>query len=84
MTSEIERLHRVLRTKARQMATIIQQIEVVSAGRFGDAGAVIRRLAAGDDVAADDLKAALASVQLTLREAAALLEGNVPPEPRRP
>ena len=83
MTSESERLHRARRTKAQRMATLIQQVEVVSPGCFGEAGAVIRQLAAGDEVAPNDLTMALASVQLTLRDAAALLREILPPKPRR-
>jgi hypothetical protein len=49
-----------------------------------EAGAVIRRLAAGDDVAPDDLTAALASLRLTLRDTVALLRSGLPPEPWRP
>ena len=84
MTSESDHLHRVLRTKARRMAVMIQQIEVVSPGCFGEAGDVIRRLAAGDDVAPDDLTAALASVQKKFRDAAVLLDWIVPSKPGRP
>jgi hypothetical protein len=62
------------------VAAIIQQIEAVSPGCFGQAGAVIRQLAAGDDVAPDDLTAALASVRLTLRDTVALLRTILPPE----
>jgi hypothetical protein len=65
------------------VAAIIRQIEAVRPGCFGEGAAVIRQLAAGDDVAPDDLTAALASVRLTLREAAALLEGIMAPKPRR-
>jgi hypothetical protein len=60
------------------MASVIRQIEVVSPGCFGEAAAVIRQLAAGDDVAPDDVTAALSSVRLTLRDAVTLLEGIVP------
>jgi hypothetical protein len=48
------------------MAAIIRQIEVVSPGCFGEAAAVIRQVAAGDDVAPDDLTAALVRVRLSL------------------
>ena len=84
MTSENDHLHRVLRTKARQMAALIRQAEAVSPGCFGEAGAIIRQLAAGDGVAPDDLTAALASVQMTLQDAATLLDGIVLPKPKRP
>jgi hypothetical protein len=65
------------------MAAIIRQIEVASPGCFGEAGAVIRQLAAGDDVASDDLIAALASVRLTLQDTVTLLRTMLPPEPGR-
>ena len=65
------------------MASLIKQIEALSPGCFGGAAAVIRQLAAGDDVEPDDLTAALASVRLTLRDATALLERTAPPEPQR-
>jgi hypothetical protein len=83
MTNGSEHLHQMLRTEGRRMAAVIRQIEVVSPGCFGEAAAVIRQLAAGDDVAPDDLTAALASVRLTLRDAAALLE-EIVPKPRWP
>ena len=54
------------------MAAIIRQIEQVIPGCFGEAAAVIRQQAAGDDVALDDLAVALALVRWTLRDAAAL------------
>jgi hypothetical protein len=84
MTSEGELLRQRLRAEARQMATTIRQIEEVIPGCFGEAADVIRREAAGDDVAPDDLTAALASVRLTFQDAVALLKGVVPPKPRRP
>jgi hypothetical protein len=76
--------HLVLRTEARRMAVIIRQIEVVSPGCFGEAAAVIRQLAAGDDVAPDDLMAALALVRLIIWKRRGALGGMMPPEPRRP
>jgi hypothetical protein len=84
MTSESERLHRVRRTKAQWLAALIQQAEVASPGCFGEAGGVIRRLAAGDDVAPDDLTAALVSLKMTFRDAAALMDWIVPQKPGRP
>jgi hypothetical protein len=61
------------------MASVIPQIEVVSPGYCGEAAAVIWQLAAGDDVAPDDLTAALAWLRLTPQGAVALLEENAPP-----
>jgi hypothetical protein len=66
------------------MAAIIRQIEVVSPGCFGEAAAVIRQVAAGDDVAPDDLTAALALVRLTIQKRRGVPGGMMPPEPRRP
>jgi hypothetical protein len=68
MTSEGELLRQRLRAEARQMATTIRQIEEVIPGCFGEAADVIRREAAGDDVAPDDLTAAAAAVRLTIRK----------------
>ena len=83
MTSETAHPRLVLRTEACRTAAIIQQLEAVSPGCFGEAGTVIRKMAAGDDVAPDDLTAALASVRLTLWDTVALLRSVLPPEPRR-
>lgn len=66
-------LRQMLRTEAHQMAAMLRRIEAVSPGCFGEATAVIRQLAAGDDVMPADLTAALASLRLTLQDAAALL-----------
>ena len=57
---------------ARELAGTIRQIEMMLPGYFGDAASVIRRLAAGDDVAPADLSAALASVRSTLHQAAVI------------
>ena len=73
-----------LRTEACRVAAIIQQIEMVSPGCFGQAGALIRQVAAGDHVAPDDLTAAAAKVRLTLQDAAALLKEIVPQKPEQP
>jgi len=45
----------------RRVAVIIRQLEQETPGCFGEAAAVIRQQAAGDDVAPDDLMVALAS-----------------------
>jgi hypothetical protein len=74
MTCESEILRRQLRAEVRRMAVVIRQIEEVIPGCFGEAAAVIRQQAAGDDVAPDDLTAALISVRLTLRDTAAAQE----------
>lgn len=84
MTSEAVPPHLVLRAEACRTAALIQQFEAASLACFGEAGTVIRRLAAGDHVAPDDLTTALASVQLTLRDTAALLRSVLPPEPGHP
>jgi hypothetical protein len=59
-------------------------MEMVSPGCFGQAGALIRQVAAGDHVAPDDLTAAAAKVRLALQDAVALLREIVPPEPEQP
>ena len=66
VTGESEILRQQVRAEARQMATIIRQIEQVIPGCFGEAAAVIRQQAAGDDVLPSDLKAAVAFVRLTV------------------
>jgi hypothetical protein len=76
--------HRILRTEARRMAAAIRQIEAESPNRFGEATSVIRQVAAGDDVAPDDLTAALASLRLALRDSKASSGGHVPPKPKHP
>jgi hypothetical protein len=68
MTSEGELLRQRLRAEARRMAVIIRQIEEVIPGCFGEAAAVIRQQAAGDDVAPDDLTASIAFVRLAIRK----------------
>ncbi|MFC7478599.1 hypothetical protein ACFQS7_30060 [Dankookia sp. GCM10030260] len=68
MTNENVPARQRLRTEARQMAAIIRQIEEIIPGCFGEAAAVIRQQAAGDDVAPDDLTAAIAFVRLTIRK----------------
>jgi hypothetical protein len=68
MTSEGELLRQRIRAEARRMAVVIRQIEEVIPGCFGEAADVIRREAAGDDVAPDDLTAAAAAVRLTIRK----------------
>jgi hypothetical protein len=73
-----------LRTEACRVAAVIQQMEMVSPGCFGQAGALIRQVAAGDHVAPDDLTAAAAKVRLALQDAVALLREIVPPEPEQP
>jgi hypothetical protein len=65
--------------EVRRVAVIIQQLEQETPGCFGEAAAVIRQQAAGDDVAPDDLLVALASVRLTLQEATAFQEWNTAP-----
>lgn len=72
MASESVPRHLIRRDGACRLAAIIQRIETMIPGCFGDAAAVIRRLAAGDDVAPEDLTAALASVRLALHDAVAL------------
>ena len=67
MTGESELL-RQRQTEARRLAAIIRWIEEETPGCFGGAAAVIRRMAAGDDVAPDDLTIALAMVRLAMRE----------------
>jgi hypothetical protein len=79
MTGSDRPVHEMLRAETRRMASVIRQIEAVSPCCFGEAAAVIRQLAVGDDLAPDDLTAALASLRLTLQGAVALLEENVPP-----
>jgi hypothetical protein len=68
MTSEGELLRQRIRAEARRMAVVIRQIEEVIPGCFGEAAAVIRQQAAGDDVAPDDLTAAIAFVRLAIRK----------------
>ena len=68
-----------LQAEVRRIAVIIRQMEQMTPGRFGEAAAVIRQQAAGDDVALDDLTAALVSIRLTLREAMAFQEWNTAP-----
>ena len=70
MTSESELL-RQRQTEARRLAAIIRRIEEESPGCFGEAAAVIRRMAADDNVAPDDLTMALAMVRLAFRDGAA-------------
>ena len=65
-----------LQSEVRRIAVIIRQMEQMTPGCFGAAAAVIRQQAAGDDVALDDLMAALVSVRLTLREATPFQEQN--------
>lgn len=74
MISEKDLLRQQLRIEAQQVAATIRRIEMVSPGCFGEAAAVIRQQAAGDDVAPNDLALALASVRLTLRDAMSLME----------
>jgi hypothetical protein len=62
-------LRQQLQAEARRMAAIIREIEQRIPGCFGEAAAVIRQQAAGDDVAPDDLVAAAAFVRLTIRQA---------------
>jgi hypothetical protein len=83
MTGENAHLRLVLRTEACRTAALIRQLEEVSSGAFGEAGAVLRQAAAGDEVASDDLVAALASVRLTLRDAVTILERIISSEPGR-
>ena len=68
VTGESEILRERIRAEARRMAIIIRQIEQVIPGCFGEAAAVIRQQAAGDDVAPDDLIAAVALVRLAIRK----------------
>ena len=72
MASESVPHHLIRRDGACRLAIIIQQIETMVPGCFGEAAAVIRRLAAGDDVALDDLTAAMASVRVALQDIVAL------------
>jgi hypothetical protein len=83
MTGENAHLRLVLRTEACRTAALIRQLEEVSPGGFGEAGAVIRQAAAGDEVASDDLIAALASVRLTLSDTVTTLERIISSEPGR-
>jgi hypothetical protein len=78
VSNETEHSGFILRTKAHRVAAIIQQFEVVIPGCFGEAGAVIRKLAAGDDVPPDDLTAAIASVRLTFRDVGVIMD-RIPP-----
>lgn len=59
---------------ARRMANIIRQVEAVSPGYFGEAAAVIRQFAAGDDVALVDLLRAVASARSTMAQAINLFD----------
>ena len=68
-----------LQAEVRRIAVLIRQLEQETPGCVGEAAAVIRQQAAGDDVALDDLMAALASVRLTLRGATAFQEWNTAP-----
>ena len=68
-----------LQAEMRRIAVLIRHLEQETPGCFGEAAAVIRRQAAGDDVAFDDLAAALTSVRLTLREVVAFQEWNTAP-----
>ena len=76
MTNESELLHQQRQAEVRRMAAIIRQIEQVIPGCFGEAAAVIRQQAAGDDVVPDDLTAAVAFVRLTIRKHRSTSEGN--------
>ena len=67
VNGESEILRQQIRAEARRMAAIIRQIEQVIPGCFGEAAAVIRQQAAGDDVVPDDLTAAVVFVRLTIR-----------------
>lgn len=67
--------------EACRLAAIIRQVEMLSPGCFGEAATVIRKLAAGDDVAMDDLTAAIVSMRLTLHDVLAGLDRKVPPHP---
>jgi hypothetical protein len=71
--------HQWFQAEVRRVAVVIRQLEQETPGCFGEAAAVIRQQAAGDDVAPDDLMAALASVRQTLREATAFQEWNTAP-----
>jgi hypothetical protein len=78
-----QQLRQWLQAEVRRVAAIIRQLEQETPGYFGEAAAVIRQQAAGDDVAPDDLLVALVSVRLTLREATAFQERNTAPVERR-
>ena len=67
MTNEGTILRQQLQAETRRMAAIIREIEQAIPGCFGEAAAVIRQQAAGDDVASDNLTLALVSVQLTIK-----------------
>jgi hypothetical protein len=73
-----------LRAEVRRVAVLIRHLEQETPGCFGEAAAVIRRQAAGDDVAFDDLTAALTSVRLTLGKVVAFQERNTAPVGRTP
>jgi len=73
-----------LQAEMRRIAVLIRHLEQETPGCFGEAAAVIRRQAAGDDVALDDLTAALTSVRLTLREVVSFQERNTAPVGRTP
>ena len=60
MTTDDDELTHVLRTEARRLAATVRRIEERNPGRFGEAAAMIRRLAAGDHVTPDDLAEASA------------------------
>jgi hypothetical protein len=72
-----------LQAEVRRVAVIIRQLEQETPGCFGEAAAVIRQQAAGDDVALDDLTAALAAVRLMLRKVTAFQEWNTAPVGRK-
>ena len=80
MANETAHPRLTLRAKAHRVAAIIQQFEVAIPGCFGEAGAVLRKLAAGDDVPPDDLTAAIASVRLMFRDVGVIMDRIPPPE----
>jgi len=78
-----QQLRQWLQAEVRRITVLIRVLEQETPGCFGEAVAVIRQQAAGDDVAPDDLMAALAAVRLTLREVTAFQEWNTAPVGRK-
>jgi len=59
--------YRELRSQVLSLVAIARQFETACDGTLGDAGAAIRRDAAGDDVSLPDLVAALEQIRLAMR-----------------
>ncbi len=78
MLEDEVRLRMEIRERALDLAIHVRKVESISPGFYGEAGAYIRRCAAGDDVSLDVLTAALAALRATLREAreAGLIPNN--------